>query len=273
MQTLDYCHELFGLRGKVAVVTGGARGLGWSIATGLLKAGAAVLIADADELALADAIESMRQEGWPLTGIRADVTVPEEVEQIFAMAVSTYGHVDILVNNAGIGGHRDRPEHYPLDEWQRLLAINLTGYYLCACAAGRRMIDQGHGGNIVNVSSISATSSLGRGSFAYAVSKSGVNQLTRELAVEWARHGIRVNAIQPCQFVTRGWSARIADSAQADMVRRVKAGIPLGRMGVPDDIIGPVVFLVSAAASMITGAILPVDGGNLAMNPGALLDY
>ncbi len=128
-------------------------------------------------------------------------------------------------------------------------------------------IDQGHGGSIVNVSSIASASSLGRGNLAYGASKSGVNQLTRELAVEWAHHGIRVNGIQPCQFLNAGWRGMVADPSKADLVQRVLSGIPIGRMGEPREIVGPVLFLVSDAASMVTGALLPVDGGNLALNP------
>jgi len=129
------------------------------------------------------------------------------------------------------------------------------------------MIARGQGGSIVNVSSIASASSLGRGNLAYGASKSGVNQLTRELAVEWAHHRIRVNAIQPCQFLNDSWRAMAADPSKSPLVQRVLSGIPMGRMGEPREIVGPVLFLVSDAASMVTGALLPVDGGNLALNP------
>jgi NAD(P)-dependent dehydrogenase (short-subunit alcohol dehydrogenase family) len=160
-----------------------------------------------------------------------------------------------------------RPEAFPLEIWEDVLRTNLTGYFLFARAAGKRMIEQGGGGAIVNISSIAGASSLGRGNLAYGASKSGVNQLTRELAVEWAHHGIRVNAIQPSQFLNAGWRSMVADPARSALVQHVLAGIPMGRMGEPHEIVGPVLFLVSDAASMVTGVLLPVDGGNLALNP------
>jgi len=160
-----------------------------------------------------------------------------------------------------------QPEEFPLDIWEEVLRTNLTGYFLFARAAGKRMIAQGDGGAIVNVSSIAGASSLGRGNLAYGASKSGVNQLTRELAVEWAHHGIRVNAIQPCQFLNAGWRRMVADPRRSALVQHVLAGIPIGRMGEPHEIVGPVLFLASDAASMVTGVLLPVDGGNLALNP------
>jgi NAD(P)-dependent dehydrogenase (short-subunit alcohol dehydrogenase family) len=130
------------------------------------------------------------------------------------------------------------------------------------------MTARGEGGSIVNVSSIAGASALGRGNLGFGVSKAGVEQLTRELAVEWATSGVRVNAIRPCQFVNDGLQAMIDDPTKRPMVDRMIAGIPMGRMGQPDEIAGPVLFLASPASSMVTGVILPVDGGNRALNPG-----
>src|SRR5262249_30680929 len=144
-----------------------------------------------------------------------------------------FGQLDVLVNNAGRNPMQGRPEDFPLEIWDDVLRTNLTGYFLNARAAGKRMIAQGRGGSIVNVSSIASASSLGRGNLAYGTSKSGVNQLTRELAVEWAHHGIRVNAIQPCQFLNDSWRAAVSDPDRAPLVQRVLSGIPIGRMGEP----------------------------------------
>jgi NAD(P)-dependent dehydrogenase (short-subunit alcohol dehydrogenase family) len=137
--------------------------------------------------------------------------------------------------------------------------------------AGRRMIRQGRGGSIVNISSIAGSSALGRGNFVYSVTKGGINQLTRELAVEWAHHGIRVNAVQPAQTLTPGVRAGMLKDPRLDPAtfqERLVRGIPLDRLGEPEDIAAAVVFLASDAAAFITGHVLPVDGGNLALNAG-----
>ncbi len=133
------------------------------------------------------------------------------------------------------------------------------------------MIARGQGGAIVNIASIAGTSALGRGNVAYSVSKGGVVQLTRELAVEWGRYGIRVNAIQPAQMRTPGFKARFENpELEPDgLLEQMVEAIPLGRIGEPDDVVGPVVFLLSDAARMVNGVLLPVDGGNLAMNAGS----
>ena len=182
---------------------------------------------------------------------------------------AAYDRLDVLVNNAGINPRQGRPEDYPLDVWHRVIDTNLTAYLLFAQAAFRRMqASADSGASIINVSSIAGASALGRGNLGFGVSKAGVEQLTRELAVEWAPAGVRVNAIQPCQFVNAGLQALIDDPAQRPMVDRMISGIPMGRMGQPDEIAGPVLFLASPAASMVTGVILPIDGGNGALNPG-----
>jgi len=153
--------------------------------------------------------------------------------------------------------------------------VNLTGYFLCAQAAGRRMIAAGRGGAIVNISSINGSSALGRGNLAYSVTKGGVNMLTRELAIEWAPHGIRVNAVQPCQTKTAKLVEVLEhpDVETAGVTQDILRGIPLGRFAEPDEIAAAVVFLASPQASMITGAMLPVDGGNLAFNAGGTVAW
>ena len=259
--------DLFRLDGRVALVTGAGGAFGRAIALGFADAGASVFLTDLNSERLDETAGLVRATGAHCETWVADSSSNDDVDAAFAHLDQTFNKVDILVNNAGGNPMQGRPEVFPLDVWEGVLRTNLTGYFLYARAAGKRMIDQGHGGSIVNVSSIASASSLGRGNLAYGASKSGVNQLTRELAVEWAHHGIRVNGIQPCQFLNAGWRGMVADPSKADLVQRVLSGIPIGRMGEPREIVGPVLFLVSDAASMVTGALLPVDGGNLALNP------
>jgi len=259
--------NLFRLDGRVALVTGAAGAFGRAIASGFAEAGARVFLTDKNAERLEESATFVRAAGGTCATWVGDTGSSTDVDAIFAHLDEAFGRIDILVNNAGGNPMQGRPEAFPLDIWESVLRTNLTGYFLFARAAGKRMIAQGHGGSIVNVSSIAGTSSLGRGNLAYGASKSGVNQLTRELAVEWAHHGIRVNAIQPCQFLNEGWRSSLADPSRSALVERVLSGIPMGRMGEPSEIVGPVLFLVSDAASMVTGVLLPVDGGNLALNP------
>ncbi len=163
---------------------------------------------------------------------------------------------------------RFQPEDVPLASWQHMLNTNLTGYFLCLQEAGRRMIARGQGGSIINIGSIGGMNALGRGAISYGVAKAGVGQLTRETALAWARHKIRVNALLPCQFTNSWWEARMADPACKASNEQVLRGIPMGRLGRPEEMVGPVLFLASSASSMVTGALLPVDGGNLALNAG-----
>lgn len=261
---------LFDLSGRVAVVTGAARGLGRAIAVGLAQHGADVALADLDAAGLEETAALVEATGRRALAQPADVTNEQAVDALFDRAEHVLGPVDTLVNDA-FTPVLGRPQDLTLTEWDRALSVNLTGSFLCARAAGRRMIARGDGGAIVNMSSIAGTSGLGRGNVAYSVSKGGVVQLTRELAVEWGRYGIRVNAIQPVQFRTEGFKARFENPEleRDGLLERMVDAIPLGRIGEPPDIVGPVVFLVSDAARMVTGTLLPVDGGNLAMNAGS----
>jgi NAD(P)-dependent dehydrogenase (short-subunit alcohol dehydrogenase family) len=259
---------MFGLESRVVVVTGGGRGLGRAIAEGASDAGAAVVIAEVDDALATEAASAIESGGGTCLAVRCDVSRESEIQALFGRVQREFGRVDALVNNAAVNEGSSPPEDLSVEAWERLIRINLTGSFVCAREAGRLMIAQGDGGAIVNVSSINGTTASGRGLMAYDVSKAGVNHLTRSLAVEWARHGIRVNAVQPCQFKP-GWGKVVDDPGHAELVRAVLHGIPLGRFGEPHEIVGPVLFLISSAASMVTGVCLPVDGGNLAMNAGA----
>lgn len=260
---------MWSLDGRVAVVTGGADGMGREIAIGLARAGASVAVADIDDKRTSDVVEAIVTEGSAAIAVHCDVSSSEQVDGLFSRVDRELGGVDILVNNAGINVVSAPAEQYPEGGWEQTLRINLTGPFLCSRAAGRRMIQAGRGGSIINISSISGATAANRQSLAFGAAKAGLNQLTKDLAVEWAPYRVRVNAILPCQFRTRGWAAIIEDPANDLLVQTVLRGIPLGRMGEPEDIVGPVWFLASSASSMITGTLIPVDGGNLAMNAGA----
>jgi NAD(P)-dependent dehydrogenase (short-subunit alcohol dehydrogenase family) len=261
----------FGLEGRVAVVTGaGANGgIGHATALALAHAGADVLVSDIDGDGAAATAREIAALDRRAVSLRADLGQPDDVLAMMAAADREFGRVDILVNNVGVG-HRARPEALALEDWRKVVAVNLDGTFLATREAGRRMIARGAGGSIVSISSIAGSSALGRGNFVYSVTKAGIIQLTRELAVEWAPHRIRVNAIQPAQVMTRAMDRMLADPRldPATLQARFLRGIPLDRIGEPEDVAKAVVFLASDAASFITGHSLPVDGGNLALNAG-----
>lgn len=263
--------ELFRLDGSVALITGAAGEFGRAASLGLARAGAELLLTDVKEARLQETADAVRALGGKVETAVADVAVAEEVAAVFDRLDAVYGRMDVLLNNAGINPRQDRPEDLAVEIWETVIRTNLTGYLLFAQHAARRMIGAGRGGSIINISSIAASSALGRGNFAFGVSKAGVDQMTRELAVEWAHHGIRVNAIQPAQFLNDGLRAWLADPAQATVHARMLAGLPVGRMGQADELVGPILFLASQASTMVTGIVLRVDGGNGALNPGGSL--
>jgi NAD(P)-dependent dehydrogenase (short-subunit alcohol dehydrogenase family) len=260
--------DLFRLTGRVAVITGGAQGIGLAVATAVLACGGKAAILDVNAEAGRAAVAALGA-GDDAFFLECDVADPEQVTRAFADVSAVLGDVDICVNNAFLTCHVP-PLVLDVTKWNRVLDVNIGSYFLCAQAAARQMISKGTGGAIVNLSSIASTSALGRGNFAYSVSKGAVNQLTRELAVEFAPHRIRVNAVMPCQILTPGMQRYLDDPGPEgeELMATILRGIPLGRLGRPDEVAAAVVFLASEAASLITGAVLPVDGGNLALNAG-----
>jgi NAD(P)-dependent dehydrogenase (short-subunit alcohol dehydrogenase family) len=245
---------LFSLEGRVAVVTGAASGLGRAIAGGFADAGATVVCADLPGGALADAVAEIGPER--ADAFEVDVTDRARVEELAEHVHAAHGRCDVLVNSAGIGG-RSPAADYPDELWDRVLATNLTGTFSCCRAFGRRMLARGSG-SIVNIASIGGVVGFA-GSLGYQASKAGVVQLTRTLAVEWAPHGIRVNALAPCTFETAVVARQRA--AEPDLYPAMLARIPVGRFGEPAEIVGPALFLASDAAAMVTGHTLLVDGG------------
>lgn len=255
---------LFGVAGRSAIVTGACGQIGQAIVAALCERGAVVTAVDADP-----AIETVAAR-LGAAAVRADVSDPADVDLAVTVADQHGDGVDMLVNNAGINEHAG-PLAIELSAWNRILAVNLTGYFLMARAVARIQRDRQRPAAIVNISSTASTTALGRGNLAYGVSKAGVDQLTRELAVELSALGIRVNAIQPAQVATPAWRAVAQDPQTAPRYARVVSGIPLRRLVEPAELVGPVLFLLSPAASMVTGAVLPVDGGNLAFNAAGSL--
>lgn len=263
--------HLFDLSGRVALVTGaGANGgLGHALALGLARHGADVIAPDINAEGAKTTQEEIRAMGRKSLGIYCDVSKPQEVEVLFAQVAQQFGKLDILINNAYAFPTRAHPDELTFEAWEQTLQVSLTGYFLCAQQAIRLMLKQGNGGSIINISSIAGLTALGRGNFPYSVAKGGVNQMTKELAVEYAGKGIRVNAICPAQILTPGFQRLLDDGRFSPaLYARLLSGIPINRLLNPEEFVGPAVFLASDAASVVTGVLLPVDGGNSALNAG-----
>lgn len=260
----------FSIAGQVAVVTGaGANGgIGHAIALGLARAGARLLIADCDAEGLHATARELREIGTPAVAVSADISCADDVATLFAEVDAHFGRLDLLVNVPFHFPPRRAPHELSPADWERALAVGVTGYLHCCQAAIARMLDNG-GGSIINIGSNAGVAALGRGALAYSCSKAAVHQLTRELAVEYAASGIRCNAILPAQTLTPGLRAHLDDPAfQAQVLPRMLAGLPQGRLLDPEDFVGPAIFLASPAARAVNGVLLAVDGGHLAMSPG-----
>ena len=248
---------LFDLRGRVALVTGGSRGLGLVIAEGLAEAGAAVAISARRRQWLDPAAAGLVGRGFPCLAVPADVTEPEQVAALLAATLERFGRLDILVNSAGVSWGAPA-EEMPLERWRGVLETNATGTFLACQAAGRHMLGRG-GGKIINIASLAGlvgTPEALLSAVGYSASKGAVIALTRDLAVKWAPRGVTVNAIAPGFFPTRMTEAVLRRSE-----REIVAGIPLGRLGRPDDLKGLAVFLASAASDYLTGQVIALDGG------------
>lgn len=254
----EYVMKNFGLSGKKAIVTGGAAGLCYAMAEGLHQAGAEVTLIDVSS-AVEESAAKLSAGGIPVHGVQGDLSDQEKIPAIYEKALETLGgRVDILINGAGIQ-YRCKAEDFPVEKWNRILAINLDAVFLMAQLAGRTMLKQG-GGRIINVASM--TSFFGSEMIpAYSASKGAVAQLTKALSNEWSARGVNVNAIAPGYMITK----LTADMKEKNprQYSEITGRIPQHRWGHPEDLQGTVVFLASQAASYVTGAIVPVDGGYL----------
>jgi NAD(P)-dependent dehydrogenase (short-subunit alcohol dehydrogenase family) len=251
--------ELFELGGRVAIVTGGGTGIGRQMAEALAEMGADLVLCARHLDRCERAAEELRAHGVRTLALRCDVRDQGEIESVVERTRSELGRIDVLVNNSGtVWGAW--PEDTPLDGWQKVVDVNLTGTFLFSQAAGRVMIDQ-HGGKIVNIASIAALGGAPpeiMNTIAYNATKGGVISFTRDLACKWARHGINVNAIAP------GWFPSEMSRVVLDRNPGLSEHIPLRRFGGPDDLKGAILFLASAASHYVTGHTLVVDGGQSA---------
>ena len=245
-----------GLAEKVVIVTGGGRGLGRAISEGFAAAGAHVVLTGRTKATVDEAAAAICAAGGSALGVAADVASEGDVDALVRAATDAYGRLDILINNAGINPWYKTAEETSLEEWRAVVETNLTGVFLTARAAGRVMLAQGEGA-IVNVSSVAGRVALAR-TTAYCAAKGGVELMTRQLALEWAKKGVRVNAVGPGYFETELTEGMRQNPKLAE---RVTARTPMGRFGHPGELVGACLFLASPAASYITGASLAVDGG------------
>ena len=248
--------ELFDLTGRVAIVTGGSRGLGEEIAEGLAEAGAKLMLCARRDEWLLPTVKTLRGRGFVVEAALCDVSKPAEVQAVVDKTIATFGQVDILVNNAGISWG-DEPETMPVEKWQKVIDVNLTGAFLFSQAAGREMLKRQYG-RIINIASIAGLHASVNGPHyvGYASSKAGLMGLTRELAGTWGRQNIRVNAIAPGFFPSR-LTEVLLPKAEASL----KASSPIPRAGIAGELKGVAVFLAADASNYITGQVIVVDGG------------
>lgn len=249
--------DLFKLGGKVAVVTGSSRGPGLAMAQGFAEAGSHVVLSSRNLDACERAAMSMAGLGVQLLAVRCDVTNPNDVRVLIERTLSRFGRVDILANAAGCG-LEETVDKISLEQWNRMLAVHATGTLLCCQAAGRQMIQQGSG-RIVNLASAGRPGPSDpdpEEAAPWSVGGGAVIALTRDLAKKWARYGIRVNAIAPGWFASKGPVGRTEQRPH-----RLASTVPAGRPGEPDDLKAAAVFLASDASNSLTGQVLAVDGG------------
>jgi NAD(P)-dependent dehydrogenase (short-subunit alcohol dehydrogenase family) len=245
------------LKDKVAIVTGGGTGLGLAIARRLGELGAGIAVGSRQAVHLEEGTHDLRHAGLDPLAVQVDVRKPEQVDEMVARVLRHFGRIDILINNAA-GNFICRAEELSPNGWNAVVGIVLNGSFYCSRAVGRHMIARGCGGSIVSIlANYIWTGSAG--TVHSAAAKAGVMSMTQTLAVEWAKHRIRVNAVAPGPIESPGAAQQLWNTP--DAVRRITERIPLNRWGKPEDVADAVVFLASDHAGFITGEILTVDGG------------
>lgn len=249
--------DMFRLDGKVALVTGGAGGIGGALALGLSGYGARVVVSSRNQEALSETARQIQaRTGQEVHAVAADVTDEGCVHDLVATILARLGAIDILVNAMGLNVKRDALE-YPMDEWDQLFAVNVKGTMI-TCKQVGRVFKERRAGKIINLSSVRGVRGHTGGNVGYCATKGAVELITRALALEWAPYHINVNALGPALIITPG-TVHIRDNPH--LAERYKATVPLGRLGEPGDLIGACVFLASPASEFITGQTIYVDGG------------
>ncbi len=260
-------HPLFDLTGRVALVSGAAQNMGRASAIALAESGADLLIADVNEQGLLETAAAIRSLGRSAVPAVYDVWEEAQIRAMYQQLDRDFGQIDVVVNIPG-GNMLGHPEEITVDHFMQVIQATLVSKFISCQEAGRRMLARGKG-SIINMSSIGGVRTLGRGNFAYSIGQAGVVQMTRELSTEWSDRGVRVNAIAPAQITNPGFEVRMDNTP--GLRERFLRGIPMGRMGVPDDIKGIVMFLASDASGYVTGSVIGMDGGNLAMGANATI--
>ena len=257
----------FDLTGRVALISGAASGLGRASALALAEHGADLVLADIDAIGMQKTADDIKGIGRRAVPVVCNVSEPSAIRDLFARLDREFGRIDFLGNIAG-EGFLAKPEDITLEQVQRVFQNLVFGRFGMCQEAGRRMLAVGRG-SILNIGSLASMTALGRGHIAYSMAMGAVVQMTRELSTEWAGRGVRVNAILPAQVVNPNLEKRMV--ADPMIQQKWLSGIPCGRLGQPDDIQGLVVLLASDASSWITGTLIPMDGGNMAMNAGGTI--
>jgi NAD(P)-dependent dehydrogenase (short-subunit alcohol dehydrogenase family) len=249
--------DLFRLDGKVAIVTGGAGGIGEALSLGLSQYGAKVVITSRNKEALDKLAKKIQAEtGGEVEAVQTDVTDEDSVVKLVESVVDKFGTIDILVNAMGLNIKRDAFD-YPMEDWDRIFDVNVKGTMI-VCKQVARIMKEKKQGKIINMSSVRGIRGYTGGNSAYCATKGAVELTTKALALEWAPYNIHVNAMGPSLVITPGTVHIQKDPALAE---KYKANVPLGRLGMPEDIVGACIFLASDASDFITGQTIYIDGG------------